>query len=274
MVKAADRMNDVVERRFWLFGALLAAGLLACSVARDVAGRMWIDELYTLHMSKQANAAEIVRATLEGCDGAAPLYAMTVQAIRPWVGHEALAVRLPATLGYAGMIVCLLAFCRRLLPAVYSLVAVMLACRATLEYASEGRGYGVVLGCAAGALLCWQAAAEGRRRAMVIPVLAVCLAVMTATHYYAVFILVPLFLAEMVRWRASGKLDFAILAAMAPVLLVLGLHYPLIEAGRQAVPGSSLVPGGVGRHSGDVHQILRDTGPAAVWGVGHVFEDG
>ena len=41
--------------------------------------------------------------------------------------------------------------------------------------------------------------------ALTIPLLAVCLALMVALHYYAIFFLVPLFLAEMVRWRASGR---------------------------------------------------------------------
>jgi hypothetical protein len=92
-----------------------------------------------------------------------------------------------------------------------------------------------VLCCAAGALLCWQTAAGGQRRILAVPLLAFCLVLMTALHYYSIFFLVPLFLAEMVRWRTSGKLDFSILAAMAPVLLVIGLHYPFISAGKQFV---------------------------------------
>ena len=217
---------------FRLWAVLFVALFLACSIARDVRTPMWTDELLTLYMSQQAGAAEIVKATVEGSDGAPPLYAMIVSAILPLVGHQAAAVRLPASLGYCGMIICVLAFCRRRLPAVYSWAAALLACNACLEYSTEGRSYGVVLGCAACALVCWQAAVDGRRRILVIPLLALCLALMTAMHYYSIFFLVPLFLAEMVRWRTSRKLDFGVLAAMAPVLLVLGLHYPLIAASR------------------------------------------
>ena len=211
--------------------------LLACAAVRCVRDKMWIDELYTLHMSQQASPGEIVKATLEGCDGAAPLYAMIVHAILPWAPQEALAVRLPSALGFCGMVLCLLAFCRRRLPALYSLVAALIACNACLEYSTEGRCYGLALCCAAGALLCWQTAADGRRRIVAIPLLAFCLASMTALHYYSIFFLVPLALAEMTRWRKSGKLDFAVLAAMAPAVLVLGLHYPFIVAGLRLFQG-------------------------------------
>jgi hypothetical protein len=233
ILRLADEISVALERSFWPYAALFAGVFLVCAIVRDVRTKMWLDELLTLHMSQQASPGEIVKATLEGCDGAPPLYAMIVRAILPWVRHEALAVRLPATLGFGGMVLCLLAFCRRRLPAVYSFISVLLACTTCLSYSTEGRGYGVVLGCTAGALLCWQAAADGRRRILAIPLLAFCLALMTAMHYYSMFFLVPLFLAETARWRTCGKLDFAIIAAMVPVLLVIGLHYPLIAASKQ-----------------------------------------
>jgi hypothetical protein len=53
---------------------------------------------------------------------------------------------------------------------------------------------------------------------------------MVALHYYSIFFLVPLFLAELMRWRASRGLDFGIAAAMVPALLVLGVHYALFVA--------------------------------------------
>ena len=231
MTRAADEIDAALERHFWLWAAVFVALLLACSIVRDVRAKMWIDELGTLHVARQASPGEIVKATLEGCDAMPPLYPIVVHAILPWVRHDALAVRLPATLGYCAMVLCLLGFCRRRLPAAFSLAAALLACNACLYYATEGRSYGIVLGCAAGALLCWQHAVDRRRRILAIPLLAFCLALMTAMHYYSVFFLAPLCVAEMVRWRRSGKPDFAVLAAMTPVLLVLGLHYPLIAAG-------------------------------------------
>jgi hypothetical protein len=69
----------------------------------DLRTPMWLDELYTLEMAHQAGPGSIVKATLQGADGAPPLYAIIVQSILPVVRNEALAVRLPATAGYWGM---------------------------------------------------------------------------------------------------------------------------------------------------------------------------
>jgi hypothetical protein len=115
-----------LAKHFWFWGGLFAALFLACSIARDLRTPMWTDELLTLYMSQQAGTAEIVQATMEYSDGAPPLYAMMVRAILPVVGHPAAAVRLPATLGYCATVLCLLAFCRRRLPAVYSWAAALL----------------------------------------------------------------------------------------------------------------------------------------------------
>jgi hypothetical protein len=194
---------------------------------------MWYDELFTLYMAKQASPAEIVKAAIEGVDGAPPLYAIVVHYLLPFAKTESLAVRLPATLGYCGMLVCLLAFCRRRLPPAFCLIAALLACDACFYYSTEGRPYGPMLGCAAAALLCWQTAASGSRRGFAVVGLALSLSLMVSMHYYAVFFLGPLLLAELVRARTRRKLDIGILAALMLPLLVLALHYPVIAGSTQ-----------------------------------------
>lgn len=232
LVGVADEIDAALERHFWPFAGLFAGLLLGINIVRDVWIKMWLDELLTFHMARLANPGEIIKASLERCDGP-PLYAIVVHSIMPWVRHDALAVRLPSTLGYCGLFLCIVAFCRHRLPAVYAWAAALMVWQACELYSTEGRSYGLLLGCAAGALLCWQYAADGRHRILAIPLLALCLAMMTALHYYALFFCVPLFVAELVRWRRTGKLDFAMLTAMAPVLVVLGLHYPLIAATKE-----------------------------------------
>jgi hypothetical protein len=233
LVNRFEKINASLERHFWRYSALLLALFLASSIAQDLRSKMWLDELFTLFVAKESGPAQIVKAIKEGCDGLPPLYALIVHLILPVVKHDGFAVRLPATIGYGGMILCMLAFCRRRLPAVYSFIAPLLACNACLYYSTEGRPYGLVAGCAAGALLCWQIGAEGYRRSLVLPLLSLCLALMVALHYYAVFFLIPLLLGELVRARSLKKLDFSFLAAILPAPLVLALHYPLISSARQ-----------------------------------------
>ena len=228
VVHLADKIDASIDRHFWRWASVFTIIFLAASIARDLRTTLWFDELFTLYMAKLASPLEIININ----DLSPPLYPIIAHWLLPMVHNDALAVRLPATLGYCAMIVCLWAFCRRRLPASFAFAASLLTFERGLYFATEGRTYGVVLGCAAGALLCWQMAAEGRHRGWAIALLAFFSALMVALHYYAIFLLVPLFLAEVVRWRALRRVDFGIWAAMLPAPLVLGLHYVLLVAGQ------------------------------------------
>jgi hypothetical protein len=219
-IPLTEKINASLEKHFWRWASLFTIVFLACSIARDLRTKLWFDELFTLYLAKLASA----RAIIDFNDASPPLYPIIVHWLLPVIGNDALAVRLPSTLGYCLMMLCVWAFCRRRLPVAFAFATSLLTFERALYFATEGRAYGLVLGCTAGALLSWQLAAEGHRRGLTIALLAICCALMVALHDYAIFLLVPLFLGEMVRWRESGKLDVAILAAMVPAPLVLGMH--------------------------------------------------
>ncbi len=120
----------------------------------------------------------------------------------------------------------ILGFLRHRLPALYALVVVILAYRLALDYGTEG---GLILGIAALSLVCWRKALEGRNRALWLSLLVLCSGAVAALHYFAIFFPGCLLLAELFRWRRSGRFDFAVwLAIMAPIGLVLALYYPFI----------------------------------------------
>jgi hypothetical protein len=208
---------------------LFAIALLASSVGTDLRKKMWVDELYTLHIAEQRTVQDIVNATLDGCDGAPPLYATLVHAFLPLFQDHAVAVRLPSTIGYVGMLLCLLAFCRRRLPDRFAWIVTLLACAASWVYSWEGRPYGLQLGCGAAALLCWQNAASGSRRMITVPLLAIFGCLMVALQYYSIFFLGALLIGELVRWRNSRRPDIAVLGAITCGFGVLALHYPFIQ---------------------------------------------
>jgi hypothetical protein len=226
VVRLADAIDASLTKHFWRWAALFTLVFLACSIARDLRTTLWFDELFTLYLAKLPGPEDIIGYN----DVSPPLYPILAHWLLPIVGNEALAIRLPATLGYCAMMVCLWAFCRHRLPAAFAFAASLLTFERGLYFATEGRAYGLVLGCAAGALLCWQMAAQGHKRAWTVPLLALCLSLMVALHYYSIFFLVPLLLAELVRWRTSRRVDLGIAAAMVPAPLVLGLHYALFVA--------------------------------------------
>ena len=231
--RAGEHIDVALASHFWSYAAVFLLLFLTCSIAQDLRLKMWNDEIVTLYVSQQGTPIEIVKATKDGMDATPPLYPVIVSAIRPFVTQDALAVRLPSTLGFTVMLVFVLAFCRRRMPAADAFIAALLAALACGFYATEGRCYGLVLGCAAGALFSWQTITQRTPRIAWLIVLAVFLMLATALNYYSIFLLVPLAVGELVRWRRREKVDFAICAAMLPALATLILHYPLIMAGRR-----------------------------------------
>ncbi len=229
--RAGEHIDAALASHFWSYAAVLLLLFLACSIAQDLRLKMWNEEIVTLYVSQQGTPIEIVKATKDGMDATPPLYPVIVSAIRPFVTQDALAVRLPSTLGFTVMLLFVLAFCRRRMPAADAFIAALLAALACGFYATEGRCYGLVLGCAAGALFSWQTITQRTPRIAWLIVLAVFLMLATALNYYSIFLLVPLAVGELVRWRQREKVDFAICAAMLPALATLTLHYPLIMAG-------------------------------------------
>jgi hypothetical protein len=73
-------------------------------------------------------------------------------------------------------------------------------------------------------------AANGERRLAAFSTFIVAMWIATALHYYSVLLLMPLFVAEIVRWFRTKKLDVPMLTAFAFVPLVLIPHIPLLEA--------------------------------------------
>jgi hypothetical protein len=215
------------ERHFWTIAAIFLTLFLCWSLVQDVRLKMWYDELYTLQVAQQG-PAEIIRGDMAGMDTSPPLYPILVSLALRVIPNDALAVRLISTLGFVGMLAGILAFCRPRMPASHAFLAALLAATSCRFYATEGRCYGLLLGCTAGALLCWQHAEDDRRRFRYAACLAVLLMVMTALHYYSIFFLIPLGCGEIARRRKRGRFDFAVMTGMLAAVAVLGLHLPLV----------------------------------------------
>ncbi len=216
------------------FVAIFLLVLFAAAITEDLRVPLWTDELLTLYVTSQPTIPDVLGAIREGVDSQPPLYDLLVRSLRPIIPNDALRVRLPSTVGFILMCMCVFLFVQRHLPAIYAVLAMLAAALTTWTYAFEGRSYGMVLGCVGVALVSWQAAAEtGQRRALV--ALSLSLAAAIAFHYFAVLVLCALFAGESVRWWKSRKLDLPMLAALLFPPLVLIPHLSLIRAGRPFV---------------------------------------
>src|SRR5262249_31575501 len=147
-IRQGESRYSVLEQHFSGLTTVFLLLFLLCSLIQDLRLKMWYDELFTLYVARLGDPVEVVKATMEGVDATPPFYATIVSYLLPIVRDDALAVRLPSTLGFVGMLACVIYFCHRRMPAVYAFLATLLAATACGFYATEGRAFGLVLGCA------------------------------------------------------------------------------------------------------------------------------
>jgi hypothetical protein len=226
-------VDVILERWFWPIVSALTALLFASLLMTDFRLKLWNDELIGVYVARSPGFSQIAAMTLAGADAMPPLYSVMVHSLLPFLPSEALAVRLPSTIGFCAMIIAIAGYARRRLPAAYAVIAGLLAAAMTIVFGSEGRSYGLILGFAAVSLLLWSLADEGRRRSVTLPLLAVCIAAMSALHYYTIFFPVCLVVAQLVRSRSEWRFDFLLaIVLLAPAAIVVAAYYPFIVAAR------------------------------------------
>lgn len=205
---------------------------------------LWYDELFTVHLSRLANPADLWRALATGTDASPPLYHLVTRAARLGFGDSELATRLPAIFGFWVLCLSLYAFVRRHCRHEYA-VAAMLLPLATAVYpmSYNARAYGWLLGCCGLALVCWQSAAEGVRRRLALVGLALSIAMAFASHYYAFLALAPLCAGEVVRTIARRRLDVPMWLALATGPLTVAALLPVALGAQEGMSAFKFPPG-------------------------------
>jgi hypothetical protein len=188
---------------------LLGAGLHARSKP------FWYDEIITLVIAKSPDLSTAWKAAL-ACDASPPLpHLMTHLCVR-WFGAGEIAARIPAMLGFLVFCLCLFRFTLRRVGIYYALAALLLpTVIETYYYSVEARAYGPELAFCGLALVAWQAAADGSKRFLAVPGLALSMAAALLCHYYAALLYLPLAGGEAVRQYQNRKFDWGIWAALA-----------------------------------------------------------
>jgi hypothetical protein len=180
----------------------------------------WDDEFNTLYISAGKWPA-ILAALRTGADQHPPSFYFLTHLITSFFGATHLTVRAASIFGFWLMSVCLYALGRRYMSPAWSVVLLLLPCGTGpyYWYASDARGYSLMCGFAAVAVLCWVKATLGEMRPITIPALFISLAGTVACHYYGIFIVGPLALGEAVRYARMRRLDVPLWAAFSGALL-------------------------------------------------------
>ena len=217
MLRINKKLIEIV-----FFSILL--GLFAFYVLIDDELKMWCDELYGLNVASQASFLKVIEAIRGGCDGPPPLYPLLCHYFRELLHNDALAMRLPSTLGVVMFLYGCGIYVKRTYGPLGAIFALLLASALARPYATEGRGYGLLLGLATLAFLIWVEREKAVNKLIFSLLLAVTLALMVATHYYAIFFLVPVLGVELYKILRGQKFDPTIMIpVVSPFLVILSL---------------------------------------------------
>ena len=204
-----DRRIPLEKRKYLLLLALTV--LYTAGACARAAGRpFWYDEIITLVVANSPDLATTWRAAVT-TDANPPLPHLLTHLSIHWFGLNEITARIPAIAGFWILCLCLFSFVQRRAGTLHGFCALLLPIlTGAYYYSAEARAYGLELGFIGIALVAWQAAAEGRKRAAALFALALSLAAMLFCQYYAVVAYLPLAGAELFRARRSRRIDWGI----------------------------------------------------------------
>jgi 4-amino-4-deoxy-L-arabinose transferase-like glycosyltransferase len=201
-----------------LFSLIYLAGR-SCS---NVTEPFWFDELTTYYLAGLPSIHQIWPLIGNGIELNPPLPFWLTWIVHHTIGQGEFTTRLPALAGYWLLCLCVFQFVRRRSDVRHGFLALLLPVFAyTSRSGTYARGYGLMLGASAAALLCWQYATDGRRRALALPGLTLSIAIAVSCHYYACYVAGALLAGELVRALKRKRIDFAAAAALFAGLLPL-----------------------------------------------------
>jgi hypothetical protein len=221
-------------------GLAIGAGAAVCASSTFVLAlrkHLWFDELFTYYIARQPELGQVWGVLRTGIEPLPPFFYFVTRASVSLFGDGALGIRLPELLGVLLACVCLFGIVARRSTPIHGLIAmfVPLVTQAYL-FAPEARPYGLVLGFSAAAFLCWQLRCDDVGGVAAVVGFGVSLMLATASHYYAVFVVIPFVIGEVVRYAARRRLDVPVLGAFAVAIVPLVIAAPLIRAAHELSP--------------------------------------
>ena len=234
-----DRLASSVDAKPAIWTILACWIFFAVTGFRAAHQPYWYDELITVKITALQRFADIWAALRMGLDLNPPFQYLAIRISQSLFGTAPMATRLPMTLGFLVMSLCIFLYLRRRVPVTLAFAGMMLPWLTdAYTFAIEARPYGILLGCSGVVLLCWSSASSPRRRPLHVAGLAAALAIALATHCYAVLLAIPLAAGEAFRLKRTRRPDWILWSSMAisalPVLL-----YPVLMRSNGAPVSSS-----------------------------------
>jgi Dolichyl-phosphate-mannose-protein mannosyltransferase len=215
-----------------------ALGLLLCLFFVALVGLaasiyLWYDELIIVRVAAFPHWHDIWNFYASGLDTIGLLYALVLHPLLKLPASAEISARLPAIVSFLVMMACAFVFVRRRYPAVYAFAMLLLLMSLPLlDYAVFAKSYAMEFAGIAFAMMCWQAAMDGRSRAWNVAGLWFGLVLALYSHSYAVFLFIPFAAAQGLRDYGRKRVDWPVWIALAsyPVALLPVLRGDLLAS--------------------------------------------
>lgn len=213
----------------------------------------WYDEVLTFIVTGQSSVSAIWRALSQAVDGQPLGFYLIERAAHALTRDPEIAFRIPSIFAFACALLCVFLFVKRRSGALYALLctSMLLLTVAYSTYAVEARPYSLLLACIAFALLCYQRAPEP----LWLVLMGFSLASAEALHYYGVFALFPLGLAEIAWSLKARRLRLGVWLALPGGLVPLAVFWRLLLAQKRSY-GAHFWAAPTLRHTGSTYGWL------------------
>ncbi len=197
-------LSTRIERHPIAAFAALTVFYAAAVAALSWTKLLWLDELITLHIARLGSVRAIWGALSTGADPNPPLMHTLVMLSTRAFGEHALAMRLPAALGFWAGLLALYLFLKPRIGVVWSLAGVMLLMGMdAFHWSFESRSYALYFGTTMVAVYCWtrfdDASPSGAGRMRALCGMGLALALGLCANFFSVLAFVPIAAAEGVR---------------------------------------------------------------------------
>jgi hypothetical protein len=237
---SADRMAERMRRGKYVILFLFSILYFAVTCLRASQKLFWFDELFTLYISRLPDMASVWNALKHGVDFNPPLFYLLTRFSESLFGEGQIAARLPEIVGFGVFCLCLFQFVSTRTSVLAGSISMLFPMVTTAYYyAYEARAHGIVLGFGGIALVCWQAAFRSGRRAWWLGGLSLTLLCAILTHTYAVLLLVPFAVAEIVRMLPLRRIDWIVWLAIVTPLFGTLVSLPLFRASQSVIPNTA-----------------------------------
>lgn len=207
----------------YVFVGLLVAYAVVRGIRTATVRPFWFDELYTLTIAGQPTLRGLWTVWKQGIDAEPPLFFLIERLMLTLPIAKEVALRLPSIVAFCGILVCVFAYVRRRSGDFVAFVCALVLLSTSLfhTYLIEARPYALMVGCIAFALVCYQRLPSKNWAILFF----VSLVMAESLHYYAVFAMIPFWIAEGVFFlktrRFRGAVWGGLVCAVLPLVVSL-----------------------------------------------------